>query len=245
MDVRVNAVVFKKIVAGLKGILNDVNLHFYHDGFRIVGMDPDRVCVIQQTFRLDGYTFTNDEPIYIGIYLPFFYKLLRGVTKDHDLKLTVNKDTPEVIQIRIESHDQNVDTVLALKSHLIPVEDVIFPKVEYDAMVEVNTAEMHRLVRDAMHLSPRVSIGYSGKELMMSACGNAGVSTMSLVGNKWIQESDDQQHGQYLSKVIEKMLKVEFGKILVLGFKRGEPLAFYYDQPGIGSLNAIIAEIKE
>jgi len=253
VQVKNKALPLKRIFGVLKDMLTDVNIEF---GNQVVieGTDPEKVAATRlHLMHLEEYLCTEGD-IRIGVYLSYLYKMLRGVTYEHELELVIHRSTPKVLEVTITHPSKNTRSFTAIKSIDIPHEIIEIPNDYHDATLTVSSKDFQKAIREATLISKRVCLGYRGDTLSVVASGNIGVCNVSIGCNdnlqtpvlEWHNRSNDSFAGLYFSKFIDKIIRPDISDTIDIYFTKGRPLIFQYsDKDFLGVFEFAVAEIPE
>lgn len=236
MHLVVDSHVLKTSVDVMKDIVTDVNLKFDNDGLHVLSQDPDKSTLLKFRILKSGcieYEFTNDSPMYIGVNMPHFHKLVRNASTGSIITLDINDETPKVLKLGITSPFKSL--VISIQSLNLPTTEPVFPYTVYSAVCEIPTSTLQRVFRDLSFCSKKIALGYTKEEptmLVVATSGEVSTTSISLCpsvdGLKWAYVDGDRHHQQFFGKHIEKFLKPSFSKTISIAFKKDEPILFDY-----------------
>lgn len=232
---------FKAVLNVLKDLMTDVNIRFEQNEIRILGVDPEKVAVIQaEIVTVEDYTCT-DNNVYVGVNVPYLYKALRGVGREDTLEMQINRATPNTLEITVLTPEKTVRSSLSLKSLDVPLEQAVIPDVQYDAIATLNATDLLRALRDVSHVSKRVALGKMQDTVTLLASGPMGVSHLALRPS-WVKYTEGPMHGLYLVRYLEKFVKPTTGKTVDICFKQDFPLVVQYtDNSYMAALSIAVA----
>lgn len=243
------ALPIKKILGVLKDMLTDVNIEFGNCCV-IEGLDPEKVTATRlHLLHVEEYVCMESD-IRVGVYLSYLHKMLRGVTPQHELEMTIKRDTPSVLEIIVTNPDKNTRSFTAVKSIEIPRESISIPTAEYESGVTVMTKDLQRAIREVALLSKKVCFGYSGDNLTLIASGNLGVANISIgptpTGMIWHKRTRDSSHAFYFTKFLEKIIRPDISDTIDIYFTHDKPMVLQYsDRDYLGVFEFAVAEIPE
>lgn len=220
----------------MKDIITDVNMKFDSEGLHVLSQDPDKSTILKFRILKGGcieYEFGNEEPLYIGVNMPHFYKLIRNSSSGSIISLDIDSDTPKILKIGITSPFKT--SCISIQSLDLPPVEPIFPVTVYSAVCEVPTATLQRVFRDLSFCSKKIAIGYTKEEptmLVIATSGEVSTTSISLCpsvdGLRWAYVDGEKHHQQFFGKHIEKFLKPVFSKSITIAFKKDAPILFDY-----------------
>ena len=178
-----NAYQLRSIFDVVKDLLTDANIKFHKNGMHIVSMDPEKVVVLKLFMdNFEEYRFEAEKPFYIGLYMQYFYKMLRNVGPNHVIELEVYEETPNTLKITITGPNNGSKTVVSIQSLDIPKEDLVFPSVTYQAVLEMPTSDLQKTIRDVSHASKKIKLSYADQDpcyLSIASTGETSVTSIS------------------------------------------------------------------
>lgn len=248
MEARHGALPFKKLIGVLKDLLMDVNIEFTPSHIRIAGMDPEKLTVTQlHILHLDHYSCVEDH-VRVGINLQYLYKMLRGVTSNHTIELTIDRQTPTVLGVHVANSESNVSGHTSLCTMDLPDEKIVMPSKPCESALIVDTKELLKAVREMSLMSRQITFGYSGEELTLMASGNVGVARVTIGPSddklQWINRTLDADHAVYYTKFLEKMIRPDITDSIDIYFVKGSPLVFQFsDHDHLGVFEFALAPV--
>ena len=112
----IQASAFKSTFEVLKDILNDVNVFFRPDGMYIVTLDTARTSLIDMHLAAENFEEyeCNQEEIIAGINISNTFKLLKTITNNDVLRISIN--CKEYMNIEIISENKKTQSNFQLKA---------------------------------------------------------------------------------------------------------------------------------
>jgi proliferating cell nuclear antigen len=87
----VQAAALKSVFEVLKDIINDVNVYFRPDGVHILTLDTARVTLVNMFLASENFEeYECDHEIIAGMNMGNVYRLLKSVTGQDTLSITIN-----------------------------------------------------------------------------------------------------------------------------------------------------------
>ena len=94
----------------LKDILNDVNINFTKDGVNITALDNAKVALINMNLQASKFEeYECDQPVTAGVNISNFFKILKIITSNDILSISVTDK--EFMKIVIENDAKNSRSV--------------------------------------------------------------------------------------------------------------------------------------
>lgn len=248
VEARHGALPFKKLIGVLKDLLMDVNIEFTPSHIRIAGMDPEKLTVTQlHILHLDHYSCV-EEHVRVGINLQYLFKMLRGVTSNHTIELSVNRSTPTILNIHVANSDSNVSGFTSICTMDLPDEKIVMPNKPCESALIVDAKELLKAVREMSLMSRQITFGYGGDNLTLAATGNVGVARVTIGPSegklKWINRTLDADSAVYFTKFMEKMIRPDITDAIDIYFVKGSPLVFQFsDHDHLGVFEFALAPV--
>lgn len=255
MELQHSATEFRSIFDVMKDLVTDVNMIFSAEGVSIMALDPEKVVAVSlHLTTLQKYEFTNDDPLTIGVNMQHIYKTIRGSGPHHIIKMSISPDTPNVLKIILENLSNGVLSTTSLYSLQLSKEQPILPEYTFEAVARIPTSDFLRSVKDLSHGSKKITISATNedaKHLVLASKGaNYLYTTLIAIcpsenGLEWIYFNQENIHGQYIVKYIEKFGKPQLGKTLELGFTSEGVLGISYYNLSLGQMSITVAPLLQ
>ena len=240
VSLTIDSTTLKNSVDVMKDIVTEVNLVFDVSGMHVTSQDPDKCTILKYDLPKAvclEYNFNgvegSEERLYIGVHMGHLYKMIRNAPNGSNITMSVNENTAQTLKLSIESPFKI--SYISIQSLIIPVVEPVFPQVVYNAVCEVPTATLQRVVRDLAFLSRKISIGYTAETptmLTIASAGDLSTTSVSLCpstdGLVWAYVDGESFYQKFFSKHIEKFLKPSFSSTISLSFGADAPLLFDY-----------------
>ena len=147
--VTIQASAIKSTFEVLKDILNDVNIYFKPDGMTITSLDTARVALVDVFLSADNFDeYICENPITAGINITNTFKLLKTITNNDVLSLSVS--SKEFMEIEITSEAKKTITKFQLKLLDINENRIEVPTQNMTTVTTMQSAEFQRMCRDCL-----------------------------------------------------------------------------------------------
>jgi proliferating cell nuclear antigen len=169
--VTVQAVAIKSTFEVLKDILNDVNIYFKPEGVFIVTLDTARTSLIDMFLPSDNFEeYTCDGNIDCGVNMTNMYKLLKTITVNDVLVISIN--SKEFMNIEIHSEQKKTSTKFELKLLDINENQIEVPETEMTIITPIPSVDFQRICRDMSNIGDELEIHRGGKSLKLVCKGD-------------------------------------------------------------------------
>jgi proliferating cell nuclear antigen len=168
----IQASAFKSTFEVLKDILNDVNVFFRPDGMYIVTLDTARTSLIDMHLAAENFEEyeCNQEEIIAGINISNTFKLLKTITNNDVLRISIN--CKEYMNIEIISENKKTQSNFQLKLLDINESRIEVPDVEMTTITTLPSADFQRLCRDMSNIGTEIEIQRCGKNIQLKCDGD-------------------------------------------------------------------------
>tara|TARA_R110000851_G_scaffold16089_2_gene52641 strand:- start:3054 stop:3800 length:747 start_codon:yes stop_codon:yes gene_type:complete len=168
----IQASAFKSTFEVLKDILNDVNVFFRPDGMYIVTLDTARTSLIDMHLAAENFEEyeCNQEEIIAGINISNTFKLLKTITNNDVLRISIN--CKEYMNIEIISENKKTQSNFQLKLLDINESRIEVPDVEMTTITTLPSADFQRLCRDMSNIGTEIEIQRCGKNIQLKCNGD-------------------------------------------------------------------------
>lgn len=251
-----NAAPLKSAFDVLKDLVTDVNFVFCDKGLQITAVDPEKVVALCFHMKLPyEYTFESEnKQIFFGVNIPTFSKILKGADPQHTIELTIQRDTPNVMKVKLEHLTKDMVATTSLYGLALPKDDFQLPERTFEMTASLPTKDLARTVKDLSHGTKHITISSSLSDppqfLRFSTEGDVYSYTTSvslcpsLDGLQWKTFDVDEVHGKYMIKYIEKFLKAQVGPRIEISMNNASVLLLSYENFSLGTFNMTIAPIE-
>lgn len=170
--VTIQASAFKSIFEVLKDILNDVNIYFRPDGMYVVTLDTARTSLIDMFLAADNFEeyHCDQEEIIAGINISNTFKLLKTITNNDVLKISIT--SKEYMDIEIISESKKTNSKFQLKLLDINESRIEVPDVEMTTVTTLPSVDFQRLCRDMSNIGTDIEIRREGKHIYLKCEGD-------------------------------------------------------------------------
>lgn len=252
----VQANVFSLLNEGLKDILYEVNFKFTPEGIIIKAMNTSHSQFVYLNLEASKFeTYQCKSPITIGVDMVYMYKLIRGVTNDDVLILSMDENNSSTLKISIINEITNISKHYDLK--LLDIDEENHDKLPYNEespkfIVNIGTQRFKSICKELSVISDTIEITCTDKEIKFECIGSSakGSQTIDLDKNNqyaFITRScDDVIQGIFSLKTLCQFTK--FSNLcnhVELCISNDEPLYVKYACADLGNITLFLAPYDE
>src|SRR6056300_1744275 len=162
--VTIQASAFKSTFEVLKDVLNDLNIYFKPSGMYIVTLDTARTSLVDMFLPAENFEeYVCEQEVIAGINISNTFKLLKSITNNDVLKITV--DSKEFMNIEIVSEAKKTNTSFDLK--LLDINDS-----QMTTVTTLPSMDLQRLCRDMSNIGNEIEITRAGTKLKLRCEGD-------------------------------------------------------------------------
>jgi proliferating cell nuclear antigen len=164
---------FKTLVEALKDILTDTNIKFDETGLKIIAMDTSQTVLVH--LKLEAKNFEIYEcktKFVIGLSMINFFKLIKTMTNNDTLELSVMESNPNLLNIRYENGEKNTITKYKLNLIDLKEDEIEIPPAHFSSILTMPSSDFQKVCRDMSNLSSTIEIKSIGNSLMFSCVGD-------------------------------------------------------------------------
>jgi proliferating cell nuclear antigen len=166
--VTIQSTAVKSVFEVLKEILNDVNVYFTPKGVSIVTLDTARTSLVDLNLSADNFEeYECAEPIIAGINIANTFKLLKSIT-NNDV-LTISITSKEFMDIEILSESKKQKSNFQLKLLDIDESQIEVPELDATCMTTMPSVDFQRICRDMNNIGSEIAIARH-KNIMKLTC---------------------------------------------------------------------------
>jgi proliferating cell nuclear antigen len=189
----IQASAIKSCFEVLSGILNDVNIYFKPEGVFVTTLDTARTSLID--LRLSAENFEEYEckdPIVAGVNISNTFKLLKSITNNDILKLSIY--SKEFMNIEIVSENKKTKTKFELK--LLDINENIYevPEIPMTVTTSISSVDFQRICRDMSNIGTDIRIRRVGNTMSLACSGDFANQETSI---ECIEKVEKELCGEY------------------------------------------------
>jgi proliferating cell nuclear antigen len=193
-----NAYVIKNLVEALKDILTESTIMIRKEGMYIVDVDTSLTLLVK--LELDGSKFeeyTVNEEIDIGIEVLTFYRILKHLTQNDSLILSMDSNQRSQLVIRVDNTKRQ-----CVRTHRMTLSDLDYEKpnthtIDYDTIITIPALEFQHICKNMKENSNKVVITKVANEIQFSSESSAINSVITYPVCKF-NDSENKTQCYYL-----------------------------------------------
>lgn len=226
----------------LKDILNDVNINFTKDGVNITALDNAKVALINMNLQASKFEeYECDQPVTAGVNISNFFKILKIITSNDILSISVTDK--EFMKIVIENDAKNSRSVFELSLLWINDDTLEIPKIVPDCTTLLPSVDFQRVCRDMANIGDYVTI-HRKKNMLEIACKGDFANQVTSIDTEQ-SDFDGSIGNKYSLKFINMFTKAtnmcSNMKIQQKNPTERMPVNFVYDVANLGSVEFFLA----
>lgn len=260
----IQCLIIKSLFESLKEIVFDVNIYFTKDSIKVMKMDHTHsIVLILELFssQFEVYKcgkiknnqyieYTEDNPLIVGVNILYLYKLLKNLTNDDVLAMSIDDNNPGFLQIEIEKTEKNIISKYNLS--LIELnEETLTPKeLHYNNIMFINTTNFFKIIKEMNQYSKVLEIKYYNEQLTLSCTGDFTSQETTITNN-----SDCIQFVKTNNKIYQSYFTIKnliaFNKFtnlsqkVQLSFDNDYPLMLNFKIGNLGTMNIYISQTTD
>lgn len=185
---------FKLFIEVLKEILAETNIEFKPKSInkkgieedscmKIVDIDSSKTLLIHLKL-LGSYfeTFECKQRLIIGINLANFYKLIKPMDKEEILELFINSNDQNTLNIKMDRENLGKKTIQKFKLLELQKDSNPIPRIKFDVKIQMNSSEFMKICREMNNIADYVQIRCSEKSLVFSCEGEYANRKTQFIG---------------------------------------------------------------
>lgn len=257
----IQCLIFKSLFESLKEIIFDVNIYFTKDHIKIMRMDHTHSTVIILELLASQFEvykcgkiknnqfieYTDDNPLVIGVNILYLYKLLKNLTNDDVLSISIDDNNPGFLEIEIEKTEKNIISKYNLS--LIELnEETLKPKeLNYNNVIYINTTNFFKIIKEMKQYSKVLEIKYYNEQLTLSCKGDFTSQETTITNNseciQFIKTSNKIYQSYFNIKKIFGLNKfTNLSQKVELSFDNDYPLMLNFKIGNLGTMSIYISQ---
>lgn len=226
-------------------------------GIRILAVDTTRTVLINM--KLEKKNFSKFKctrrKMVLGVNLTYFHKLIKSVDKEEHMTLYVEEEDPHHLGIILDNPIKNKQEKVNMKLLDLGDDEIEIPKITFDAVMQINASEFHKLCREMKQLSEYMEIVCSSKKVEFICKGEYADKQVTYETDDNNGDSIDIKFAssctnQIIQGIYDLNHLVLFGKCSVLCgniqlyMKNDYPLVIKYMLPKLGRILLCLTPIN-
>ena len=202
--VTVQASAFKTAFEVLKDILNDTNIYFEPNGFRILTLDTARAALVDMFLPSTNFeVYECTSHITAGINVSNMYKLMKTITNNDTLTFEITDR--DYLHIKIENTNKKTSTKFQLKLLDINEDIIEAPVVKMSVITTLPSVDFQRICRDMNNIGSDVDIIRHQDKFIIRCQGDFANQETIIESND--EYNEDKLEGRYSLKYINMFTK--------------------------------------
>ena len=240
----VQASAIKTVFEVLKDIINDINIVFDESGVKLSTLDTAHITFINMTMPFDNFEkYECQGRTLAGLNMINTFKILKTITNNDTLSLSISEATPELIDIKIENEQKKTMSKFGMK--LLDINDEIYdyPSIQMDLHTIIPSIVFQRIIRDMSAIADNVRIKRYSNKLVFICDGDFVKQETDIECSDTI---DDVIEDVYSLKYISMFTKATSicANIEIIQSKQG-PIAFKYSIANLGDITFFLAPVAD
>lgn len=198
----------KLIVDILRDILLQVWMEFANDGhIRMSCVDPEKVVVVDMDLAPSAQEYKCQETVVFCLYIQSLFKIIRGAGRNEVAVLTIFKDDPDWMTVRITGNDYQEFKIRRVHEPSPILASPPPPQFAYSLKVEANN--FYAAIRDLSAVGKVVTVVVNGQDdIQFSTTDSLGTEACYQFPDVHIESAVRPSYSsRYVIKYIEKFAK--------------------------------------
>jgi len=245
----VHSKTLKDLSAGLKDLVDDVNITFNTDSFSILRMNEGRTLLVYLKMiaeKFDDYYI--QEPFVAGVSSFKLYKCLSTIDPQDVVRFIINRSDPNTMIVVISNAERGRFAKLEIPLLDINEDDISVPDIASTFKVMMDPNDFQKITRDMKSLNVEmVKITYSKNNLKFTGNGDIPIELVRQPGKDKLEitvsDKEDQANPGIFQGIFELDKMAKFTKFGALS--EGQEMLLMNDYPLVVSYHVgCLGEIK-
>jgi proliferating cell nuclear antigen len=252
-----NAHIIKTLIEALKDILTETTFVISKDGIRIVDLDTNQIILVRMHLLSSEFEeYEVNEEIEIGVEMMTLHKIVKHITNNDSLILSMDDSNRSQLNIRIDNSKKGSKSMSRMKlSDLDYTEYEMVENVEYSSIITLPSNEFQTICRNMKDNSSKMVITKVQNELQFSSDSDMIDSEITYPINVF-NESNKQQIYYLKNNKKEDIFRGIFAIEPLLSFtkctslcnfvelylKNDHPLIVKYSVASLGTIRLCLAQ---
>ena len=214
------ASVFKKIVEGLKELINNINLEASPEGLDLQAMDSAHVCLVCLKLNESGFAdYRCDKSMNLGINLHDLSKVLKLAGNDDEMTIKSDANS-SFLSISFENKKSEKSSEFQLNLINLEIDSLGIPSCEYPSCITMNSSEFFKMCKEISTVSETLNIKITDKSMALFQFeGKLGSGKIKLKNN-----TDEKGESTVIIKCNEEVNK-RYGLSYINNFSKASSLS--------------------
>jgi proliferating cell nuclear antigen len=238
---------FKTLIEALKDILTECNFEFDSKGIRAIAMDNSHTVLVHLKLEMENFElYECKQKTVIGLNMLNFFKLIRTMTTNDTLTLSLDEANVNLLIITIENGEKN--TITNYKLNLIDLneDNIKIPPTEFESVITMPSNGFQKLCKDMINIGDKVEIRSIGKQLIFTCQGEFAEQETIIGENTGTKfEKNDESHiiqGVFSLKHLVMFTKcTNLSNSIEVMLKNDYPIIVKYQVASLGNINLCLA----
>jgi len=260
----IQCLILKSLFESLKEIVFDVNIYFTNKSIKIMKMDHSHSMVLllelfSSQFELykcgkqvnnQYIEYTEDNPLIVGLNVLYLFKLLKNLTNDDVLQLSIDDNNPGYLEIEIEKTCKNIISKYNLSLIELNEETLKPNELNYNNIIYMNSSNFFKIIKEMNQYSKVLEIKYYNEQLTLSCKGDfTSQETIITSKSDTIQfvKTNNQIYQSYfkLKNLTSFMKFTNLSQKIKISFDNEYPLLLDFKIGNLGNINIYISQTSD
>jgi proliferating cell nuclear antigen len=258
----IQCIIFRILVEALKEIVTDVNFEISSEGIKVVQIDISQTVLVHLKLKAENFEYfkcdySPENPLTVGVNMFNLFKIIKTISNDDTLTLYIDDEQSGVIAINFNNSVKNSHIEYKLNLIEINEEKYTIPPITFDSVVNKNSGDFQKIIKDMDGLSDRIEIQTVGKQLMFAT--NDDIIDVKMV---FAEDNDDSTknsnkiffdintdeiiQGYFSSKHLHSFTKcTNLSNNVKLYLKNDHPMVVEYMVGNLGQIKLLIGPLVD
>lgn len=200
----------KKLFEAMKDLFAEVNFECTESGISCQAMDSSHVCLCSVLLRKDSFDpYRCDKSVILGMNCQTMSKMLRCAGNDESICIRAD-DSADSITLIFEKPNQERVSKFEMKLMDIDSEHLGIPDQDYDAVIQMPSHELNRIIRDLSQFGDTVTIACTKDGIRFSCSGDSGAGSVTLRNSSTVDSSEESDVSIELKEAVTQTYAMRF-----------------------------------
>lgn len=234
----IQACAFKSLLEVLKDIINDVNLCFDSSGMKIVAFDVARVTLVHMFMSAENFEeYSCKKEIYVGINVLNMFKLLKSITNNDILSMSV---TDETLNVTLTNDSKKSISKFSIKLLDLNEDILDIPDIDMPISTSIPSLDFQKIVRDMSIIADDMKITRKDNVIKFESNGDFASKMTQIEQSENINKVTSGLFSlKYLSMFTKATILCPI--VQILQNDNDSPVVFKYNIANLGELKFYLA----
>lgn len=253
----VQCTAIRTLFEALKEIITDTNIYFDNRGMKIEALDESKIALVWMRLFADKFERyqCSVEKLKVGVSVIALWKLLKTMGGKDSLKITIDADNPNIMNIYIRNEEKNRDEHNQYRLLEIPENVMEIPAKEFDWYIQLPSHDFQDICRSMRDVGQTIEIMDYKRQLTFECHGDYATKKCTISETETNGLSYVAEEGVDMNQIIRGRFAIKYLLMFTkatglcnevqIYLTNDYPMILRYTVANLGELKFVIAQIDD